>query len=84
MLTDPPKEFHEQLQLGTCLLCQYNFEHNGVNESIKHNASTVCKCKMIINSNIKHLWKIVVNDQYILIEQHHMIEHNSILDTCHQ
>ena len=29
MLTDPPKEFHEQLQLGTRSLCQHNFEHNG-------------------------------------------------------
>ena len=31
-------------------------------ESIKHNASIVGKCKININSNIKHLWKIVVND----------------------
>ena len=38
-------------------------------ESIKHNANIIRKCKANIKSNIKHLWKIVVNDRYTLIEQ---------------
>ena len=40
-----------------------------MNERIKHNANIIGKFKTNINSNIKHLWKIVVNDQYSLIEQ---------------
>ena len=38
-------------------------------ESIKHNANIIRKCKANVKSNIKHLWKIVVNDRYTLIEQ---------------
>ena len=37
--------------------------------SIKHNASIIGYCKINVNSKIKDLWKIVVNDLYALIEQ---------------
>ena len=51
--------------LGTRLLCQYNFEHNGSLKAV----SVIGNCKINIDSNIKHLWKTVVNNQYTLVEK---------------
>ena len=51
-------------------LYQRNFEHNWLLKALSIMPTYVIrKCKANIKSNNKHLWKIIVNDQYTPIEQ---------------